>query len=108
MKHPKKLSSIEEIRDRFLVPDIIDEYGYTLGHGAKFYVDTVIEKDSSFTIFASQFTMEFIKKNIAPESRNYLMDGTFDSLPAGFYQLLIITIEYRNDVSSLLSVHLSA
>lgn len=60
----------------------------------------MITPNYEFTIFASQFVMSFIQQNIRPGDRNYLMDGTFDSLPNGFYQLLIIALEYENDVSS--------
>lgn len=101
-KYPKKPRSIEDIRDTFLDPDVIKQYGYNLEGDMQFYAGTVIENDYGFTIFISKFTMDFIENNIAPGSRHYLMDGTFDSLPGNFYQLLIITIEYRNDVSSLI------
>lgn len=42
------------------------------------------------------------KKCIAPEKRNSLLDGTFKIVPKPsklFNQLLIISIEYKNDVS---------
>lgn len=66
---------------------------------AKFYVDTVITTEYAFTLFVSKFVVDFIEKNIEPAARNYLLDATFDSLPKGYYQLLIISIEYQNDVS---------
>lgn len=44
--------------------------------------------------------MSLIDQNISPEERHYLMDATLDVVPDGnFYQLLIIHIEYKNDVS---------
>lgn len=96
--HPKKPRSIKSVRDAFLDPQIMHDYGYNLEHDSKLYIDTVITKEYGFTLFASQFTIDFIKENI--KRRKYLMDGTFDSLPENYYQLLIIAIEYRNDVSS--------
>lgn len=79
--------------------DIIEEYGYNLEHDSRFYIDTVVNPNYAFTVFASQFVIEFIQENIKPECRYYLMDATFDGLPPGYYQLLIISIEYQNDVS---------
>lgn len=98
-EYPKIPTSIENIGIQFKNPKIMEKYGYNLENDAKFYVDTILELDYAFTVFASTFVIDFIKENIQPNSRNYLMDATFDSLPNGFYQLLIISIEYRNDVS---------
>lgn len=105
-KYPKKPTNIDEICKSFSDSKIREKYGLTLDGDADFYIDTVQHHDHAFTIYASKFVIEFIKKNIPPESRHYLMDGTFDSipLPAEFYQLLIITIEYQNDVSSAVRV----
>lgn len=99
-KYPKIPSNIQQLQKDFKTREILNEYGSTLDGDTKFYIDTVITPDYEFTIFASQFVMSFINDNITPGSRNYLMDGTFNSLPNGFYQLLIIAIEYENDVSS--------
>lgn len=74
----------------------MEKYGYNLDGDAKFYVNTIVEEDYKFTIFYSDFTKNFIEKNIG--ARNYLMDGTFDKLPLGYYQLLIISFVYQNDV----------
>lgn len=101
INYPKKPNSIEEIQRVFCDPNIIEKYGST-HNGEAFYIDTIIARDYKFTIFASPNTIEFIEKNIAPESSRYLMDGTFDSLPKGYKQLLIISIEFQNDVSRLL------
>lgn len=91
--------SIVELRDKFSQPEIMQKYGYTLDGKSPFYAGTVVKPGFAFTVFASQYAMDFIQKNIPPGSRRYLMDGTFDSLPNDFYQLLIIGIEYRNAVS---------
>lgn len=98
--HPKVPHSILEIRDRFLDRAVMEKYGYNLENDGLFYIGTIIEKDFAFTVFASKYIIEFIQKNIQPIQRRYLMDGTFDSLPGDFYQLLIITVEYQNDVSN--------
>lgn len=99
-KYPKIPNSIREIQDAFKKPDVMKEYGLTLDMDSYFYVDTVISPDHEFTVFASHFVINFMEKNIQPSSRNFLMDGTFDSLPNNFYQLLVIAIEYHNKVSA--------
>lgn len=100
--------SIRDFQSQFKDRDIINKYAYTLDGDAKFYIDTVIHqevgpdqevKECGFSMFASHYVIDFITKNIPPESRNYLLDGTFDNLPLGFYQMLIVAIEYKNDVS---------
>lgn len=98
--YPNIPTTIESICTQFKDPKIMEKYGFNLENDAKFYVDTIIESDYAYTIFASKFVIDFVEENIEPKFRNYLMDGTFDSLPNGFYQLLIISIEYRNDVSN--------
>lgn len=98
--YPKDPKSIENIRDKFKEAKVFEEYGYNLDSDARFYIGTVVEEDFAFTIFASHYVINFIERNIEPDSRNYLMDGTFDSLPNEYCQLLIISIEYKNDVSS--------
>lgn len=103
IRHPRIPDSISAIRDEFSKPDIIEKYGYTLDGDTRFYIDTVVEHDFAFTIFASKYVIDFIENKIDPKSRNYLMDGTFNSLPSEFYQLLIISIEYQNDVSKYIA-----
>lgn len=98
--YPKIPSSIEQLQSDFKKPNTINKYGSTLDGDAKFYMDTVITPNYEFTIFASTFVMSFIQNYVEPKERRYLMDGTFDSLPKGFYQMLIITLEYQNDVSN--------
>lgn len=108
---PKVPESIQKLHDTFLEPAVLENYGYNLDGDELFYIDTVVAKDYAFTVFASQFVIDFVQSNIAPRARKYLMDGTFDSLPKDFYQLLIITVEYQNDVSrsfKILCIHPSA
>lgn len=75
----------------------------------RFYIDTIIKKvqdpklvktETFFTLFASLQMIDLIRQYIPPHSRRYMMDGTFDIIPLGpYYQLLLIYIEYRNNVS---------
>lgn len=102
--HPKTPSSIKELKSEFEKPEIIEKYGKTYVGGDNFYSGTFLSPEYDFTVFSSPFVMKFIEENI--KDRRYLMDGTFDSLPKGFYQLLIISIEYQNDVSKYFSLSL--
>lgn len=99
--YPKKPDLVEDIGRRFEERNIMEKYGYNYENDGKFYIDTVVAPDHAFTVFASKFVIDFIEKNMEPKSRNYLMDATFDSLPKEYYQLLIISIEYQNDVSRI-------
>lgn len=102
--YPSYLKTVDGIRDIFKKENVMEKYGYNLENDARFYAGTVSNEKHGFTVFASQFVINFIQKNIAPKSRCYLMDGTFDKLPRPFYQLLIISIEYQNDVSNFLKL----
>lgn len=104
VEHPAIPKTIQEIRNAFQDPEIKEKYGDSYDGDGKFYIDTVLTPDYDFTVFASPFVMEFIEKDIPATSRSYLMDGTFDSLPKGYYQLLIISIEYENHVG-IFSIH---
>lgn len=97
-QHPKVPTSIKELEEEFKKPEIIEKYGNSYEGDGKFYIQTVLSPKCDFTVFASPFVMNFIKENI--KDRRYLMDGTFDSLPKGFYQMLTISIEYKDDVST--------
>lgn len=99
-KMPKIPTSIKELQAEFKNPKTIEKYGQTYEGDGAFYIDTITSPTCDFTIFASPFIKDFIEKNIAPDSRLYLMDGTFDRLPKGFYQMLTISIEHEHDVSS--------
>ena len=97
-KYIAKAKSCQEVRDIFLKPDVINKHGLTYDGDAKFYVNTIVETNFAFTVFASKFTIDTIR-TIKPSERKYLMDGTFDRIPKYFYQLLIILIEIDSDVS---------
>lgn len=95
-----KSPTIQEIQQEFLKPEILTKYGYTLDGDAKFYMDTIVGSDYQITVFCSDFVKQFIEsENIEVGSRKYLIDGTFDKLPVGYYQLMTLSIEYQNDVS---------
>lgn len=92
----------------FANPEIMEEYGYTMNKRERFYVGSVIRTVFAFHVFASFSTIKFIKKHIAPEKRNYLLDGTFKIVPSPsklFSQLLLISIEYKNDVSITIRIY---
>lgn len=95
---PPKTKCAEDISIAFDNVDVMNAYGYNLRHTEMFYVATVIDEDSSFTLFQSRQVINMIEQYI-PEGRNYLLDGTFKVAPVGHYQLLIIYIEFQNDVS---------
>lgn len=63
-----------------------------------FYINSELSNACSFHVFGSMKTIEFIKQNIDVGQRNYLIDGTFKVAPRNHYQLLIISIEYKNKV----------
>lgn len=98
-KYPPRPSTNEEFEVMFKDPKILAEYGKTLNKERILYIGSVIEEEFSFHVFASLATIEVIEKNISPEQRKYLMDGTFRMVPRAFKQLLIIAIEYKNDVN---------
>lgn len=104
-KYPKVPRSAVDIIRSFEDSAVIQEFGFNLRKTKRFYIDTVeIDEKSSFTLFASHEIFDLVKKHILPNDRRYLMDGTFDVTPIGcHYQLLIIYIEYKNDVSFIIT-----
>lgn len=71
-------------------PDIMNEYGLSMNKQERFYAGSVVRALFAFHIFASFSTINFIKKY------NFKIVPTPSKL---FSQLLIISIEYKNDVS---------
>lgn len=100
--HPTTDHTLNDICEKFKQIKIMEKYGYDSEGREKFYVGTEITTNYGFTVFKSQYVVNFIKAKIIPTSRRYMMDGTFDSLPKGFYQLIIIAVEYHNEVSESL------
>lgn len=99
-KHPMCPKTIGELKELFKKQDILESYGYNLKATERLYIDTIVDESFAFSLFASFSIMKFITEHIDPTSRNYLIDGTFSRTPRLFYQILIISIEYKNDVSS--------
>lgn len=91
--------TIQEIQTAFEQKDVQAIFGSTLDGKNKLYFSTLIEDDFSFIVFASEKVMSLIKKFIPIENRRYLIDGTFKVVPRIFYQLIVIAIEFENDVS---------
>lgn len=96
---PKIPENAAELTALFEDPDVFYKYGMNLNQTAPRYFATVVTDDYSFCVLQSNSVIEFVKSHIEPSLRNYLIDGTFSCVPRGFYQLLVISIEYRNDVS---------
>lgn len=101
-KYPKRPSTDEELKSALEDNGIFEQYGKTLDHLRPVYAGSVIEKDEyAFHVFASFGIVDLVKANIPPDQRRYLVDGTFKIIPRQFRQLLILAIEYKNDVSLL-------
>lgn len=97
--YPKAPTSAFEICNSFRNPATMEEFGWNLRKTHRFYVDTIEIESSAFTLCVSHQIINMIEQNIPPGNRHILMDGTFDVTPIGcFYQLLVIYIEYKNDV----------
>lgn len=80
-------------------PDIDREFRKNLRGNFDFYINTVkMGQISAYTVFASHQVINTINQHIPIGQQNYLMDGTFKVAPIGFYQLLIIYIQFKNDV----------
>lgn len=91
-------------------PKTMEEYGQTMNKRERFYVGSVIRTLFALHVFASLSTINFIKKHIAADKRNFLLDGTFRIVPSPsklFSQLLIISIEYKNDVNIINNINIS-
>lgn len=95
---PKRPKSLHDINNLFNEEHIIQQYGMSLDKRHQLYHATVSTDTYGFTLFASNATIEMVKEHI-PDGRIYLLDGTFKSAPTPFYQLLTISIEYKNDAS---------
>lgn len=89
-----------EITEAFKDDKVQSDYGYNLSNTEKLYINTVSAENTCFTLFASMDVVKMIETNIPPNQRQYSMDATFRIVPQGnFKQLLIIYIEFHNDVS---------
>lgn len=101
-QYPKIPKTIEQLREALESSSVRNDYLRALGSNeTEFYIQTVIKPTYSFSVFASLNIINLIRNHIVPKHRNYLIDGTFKIVPKIFYQLLIISIEFMNDVSIL-------
>lgn len=98
-KYPESPKTFEEIRANFAKPEIMTKYGYNLDVSDTLYIDTIINDEYGFSLFASLSTINILRLHIETKKRKYLIDGTFSCVPKLYYQLLIISIEFKNDVS---------
>lgn len=101
-KYPGKPTNSSQIKQYYEDENTRAVFGFNLSKTHPFYIETVefelYEQNLSFTLFASHQIISFIETHIPPDQRRYLIDGTFDVCPTVYYQLLIITIEFKNDV----------
>lgn len=103
-KNYPKANTVAEVKAALEKPDIALQYRKNLRGNFDFYIDTIeMGQKSAFTVFASYQIMDMINKHIPIGQRHYLMDGTFNVTPVGFYQLLVIHIMFKNDVSVVLA-----
>lgn len=98
--YPKAPHNAHEIIDAYTDEKILSNFAYNLSNTDKLYIDTITTNTYCFTLFASMENIKLVDANIPPNMRNYSMDATFKIVPKSeFKQLLIIYIEYKNDVS---------
>lgn len=79
-------------------PNNLEEFGRTLDKTKQLYFGSVVKRDYTFHVFASERIIDIIRNHMSNAKKNYLIDGTFQIVPRLFYQLLIITVEFKNDV----------
>lgn len=99
-QYPNKPKTSEDMAAELKKPETREMFGKTLDGQRIFYIDSVVRPAFSFHLFASLAVISFIKQHIKPGERFYSMDGTFQVVPKGLSQLLIISIQYKNKVST--------
>lgn len=99
--YPKRSKNHAEIRDTLEDPKISLEFGQTADKYGKFYIGSVVKEEHAFHLFASPSVINLIENHMINQPRHYLIDGTFSVVPKEFAQLLVISIEYKNDVRIL-------
>lgn len=102
-KYPKTPKTVKDLVFAYQDSDIAQKFGRNLRKTEQFYIDTVeLGPDIAFTLFASHQVLNLAKEHIPFEEQIIMMDarmdGTFDITPLGYYQLLVIYIQYKNDV----------
>lgn len=98
-KCPELPAEPEALKKAFEDPETLNKFGMNLINKDRLFLHGEVNENFSYQIFASIRTIDFIKRKIAAGQRRYLIDGTFKIVPKPFSQVLIISIEYRNNVS---------
>lgn len=101
-KHPKLPKSFEETRKILNTTSNVKKYGYSKIESSRLYIDTIVEEKFAFMVFASYVVIDKIKQYIEPKERFYLVDGTFKIVPRLWKQLIVIAIQFKNDVRILI------
>lgn len=101
--YPKIPKTIKEIQLAFQDENIWERFGMTLDGVHELYSGMKIDNSHSFLVFGSQKVIENICTYIPQENRKLLIDGTFKIVPRLFYQLIVVCVEFKNDVCP--SVH---
>lgn len=106
---PRSPKTITEIENAFENPELMKKFGICLKNKTEndeneapdqtFFMGSVNNKHFCSIIFGSPTVIGLIKEHIPPGRRNFMLDGTFKTVPVGpFTQLLIIYIAYMNKV----------
>lgn len=103
-KYPKWPKTHAATRDALNDPKFAKEFGRTADGYDNFYSGSVVKEEHSFHVFVSPSVTNLIKYHMIGQRRHYLIDGTFAVVPREFAQLLIISIEFKNDVSLFYSI----
>lgn len=104
--YPKLPKGATDLIKIFSDKEIAEKYGLNLRKTKPFYIDTVVQGREFFTVFASHQIIKLVEQFIAPKDRTltltFMLDGTFKIVPIKkYYQLLIIHIQYGNDVNNI-------
>lgn len=100
---PAPPKNSKEIIEKFNDAEVLKQYGTTnrdeVGNRSLFYKHAYHCDDFQYCIFASDDIINDIENNIAPESRIYMIDGTFKITPFGdFVQVVIVSVMFLGQV----------
>lgn len=95
---PENPQSADDIAKVFAREDVMNLLGKAKD-GTVFYNGAVECEDFSFCVFSSESSIRLYALRVKPLDRVMMMDGTFDVVPIGpFNQLLIIHVVYMGKV----------